>query len=122
VESFAIAYKRSGGLKPSGRALTVRAGRRAAAARSEPDGMVGHYLSTHFRIGFRPVKRLRAALERADFQAIAQPGPSTCADCYSYDMRYRGRELIFGDSTLPETLRPVVARLEALIEAHLPLH
>jgi hypothetical protein len=37
-------------------------------------------------------------------------------------MRYRGRELIFGDSTLPETLRPVVARLEALIEAHLPLH
>jgi hypothetical protein len=123
VAGFAISYERSGGLASMPRSLAVAPGRQATA-KARVSLRTGGLVTTHFLIGVRQVKRLRAALERADFQAIPAPGPEpgACADCYTYDIRYRGHELSFSEANLPETLRPVVGRLEALIEAHLPFH
>ena len=124
VEEFTISYERSGGLRPDPRSLKVAPGRHATAKRrSLSSGGAGH-LTRRFRIGVRQVKRLRAALARADFVSVPPPKPETavCADCFSYEIHYRGREVTFSDATLPPRLRPVVDRLEALIEAHLPFH
>jgi hypothetical protein len=121
---FTISYERSGGLRADPRSLTVTPGRHAAAKGRRLPSRPDSVLTARFRIGVGQVKRLRAALERARFTAIRAPKPETvvCADCFSYEILYRGHDVTFSDATLPRRLRPVVNRLEALIEAHLPFH
>jgi hypothetical protein len=123
VARFAISYERSGGLVSMPRSLAVVPGRHATA-KARTSVRSGGLLTNRFRIGVGQVKRLRAMLERADFQAIPAPGgePGSCADCYTYEISYRGHDVAFNDATLPTSLRPIVARLEALIAAHLPFH
>ena len=41
----------------------------------------------------RPVRRLRKALEDAGFEGIPDPRPSSCADCFYYDIVYRGHSV-----------------------------
>ncbi len=124
VAKFALSYVRSGGLRPNPQSLRVEPGRHATAERSKVSAHGGSMRSTQFRIGVEQVKRLRAELERANFTAIRPPRPETavCTDCFLYEIRYRGRTVNFNTVTLPRRLRPVVERVEAVIEAHLPFH
>jgi hypothetical protein len=116
---FAIAFERSGGLKASVETLVVRPGLRARA--TGPKG--NRRASTRFRMRARTAEELRRQLARARFAQIPSTAtPGSCADCYVYEIRYRGHDVAFSDATLPQRLRPVVIRMEALIEAHLPLH
>jgi len=121
VARFKLTYDRSGGLRPDSRSLSIAPGRRATARVRAPRS--GHYVTVHFRIGVKQVRRLRATLEHADFRAIASPGTSpACADCYRYSLTYRGHEVTFDDGNVPRSLHPVVGRIEAIIDAHLPRH
>ena len=117
VSQFAISYERSGGLKADPRSLQI-APRRGATARGSGN-------TVRFRVGVRKIKRLRRALESANFESVPVPVPhslGTCADCFYYDIAYRGHEVEFSQVDQPRRLDPVVNQLEALIEAHLPFH
>jgi hypothetical protein len=121
---FAIAYSRDGGLAPSLRSLRVTPGRRAIVRASGTGDQSGHLLTARFRIGKAQVRRLRRALARARFRTIETPAPGSpaCADCYVYRIRYRGHSVALNDAQVPDPLRPVIGRIEALIAAHLPFH
>jgi hypothetical protein len=116
IPQFAISYERSGGLAGDPRSLQIAPGRHATAeARGE---------TARFRVGVKQVRRLRRALESANFTSISSPppNPGSCADCFYYDIAYRGHEVEFSQVDQPRRLVPVVNQLEALIEAHLPFH
>jgi hypothetical protein len=116
VAQFSISYHRSGGLKADPVSLRIAPGRQATAKRFGD--------TAHFRVGARRVRRLRGALERADFNSITapEPNPGRCADCFYYDIAYRGNEVEFSQVDQPRGLGPVVEQLEALVRSHLPFH
>ncbi len=124
VAAFQLSYERSGGLKPDPRSLRIAPGRHATAQRPKFPSTPDSRSTIRFRVGVKEVKRLRNALERADFQAIPGPAPvpSNCADCYLYEIGYRGHTVSFDQASVPRGLEPVVDQVEALIEAHLPFH
>ena len=113
--SFAISYERGGGFAPSTSKLVVTRGRHALAVASAPQGgerRVG------FRIGKRRVLSLERGLRKADFGSIESPGPSGCADCFAYEIRYRGHSVSLDESQMPARLGKVVAELESVVTAH----
>jgi hypothetical protein len=120
VAKFALSYERSGGLAADPRSLQISPGRHAIAKRRRLPAASDTTFTRRFRIGVTQIKRLRAALERADFTSIGTPGPNpgVCADCYFYAIEYREHEVSFSQVEVPERLRPVVARLEAIVNAH----
>ena len=116
IAQFAISYERSGGLKADPRSLRIAPGRHATAE--------GRGETTRFRVGMKQVRRLRRALESAGFTSISSPSPQpgSCADCFYYDIGYRGHDVEFSQADQPRGLGPVVDQLEALAESHLPFH
>jgi Emfourin len=122
VAQFKLSYERSGGLRADPRSLEIAPGRHATAKRRKLPSRSDSLITARFRVSVEQVKRLRNALEQADFQAIADPGPGTCADCFHYSIEYREHEVTFSDVTMPPELRPVVGRIEAIIVHHLPFH
>jgi hypothetical protein len=124
VSQFALSYERSGGLAADPRSLEIAPGRHATVTGRKLPPRSDSLVTARFRIGVSQVKRLRNALERADFQAIDTPGPNAgvCADCYVYAIRYQGHEVSFSQESVPEGLGGVVGQLEAVIAAHLPFH
>jgi hypothetical protein len=123
VAEFAIAYGRSGGLKSMPQKLVIRPGRHAVLTTLGPE--LGSLLRTvRFRVAAKKIEGLRDALERAGFQTIGIPGPSpgVCADCFFYEIEYRGHMVSFSQAQMPGRLRGVVSRIEALIATHLPFH
>jgi hypothetical protein len=113
--SFAIVYQRSGGFAPSTSTLIVRPGRHAVAATSSGQA---EERRAEFRIGKGRVLALERGLRRAGFATIEDPGESGCADCFEYDIRYRGHRLEIDESQLPARLGAVVAELESVVSAH----
>lgn len=113
--SFAIFYERSGGFAPSTSTLIVRPGRHAVA---ETSGSRAGELRVEFRIGKRRVLALERGLRRAGFAALEDPGASGCADCFEYEIRYRGHSLAIDESQLPSSLEPVIGELESIVTAH----
>jgi hypothetical protein len=112
---FAIVYERSGGFAPMPRKLVIR---------PVLLGTVTEVTATRrFRVRPNTAEGLRRALARAGFAAIDSPSPDTgCADCFLYEIRYRGHEVRFDQVSVPRRLQPVLDRLEAIAEAHRPFH
>ena len=113
--SFAIFYQRSGGIAASTSTLIVRPGRHAVAATS---GTRAGENRVEFRIGKRRVQALQRGLRRAGFFAIEDPGESGCADCFEYEIRYRGHSVSVDQAEMPARLGPVVSELESIVTAH----
>jgi len=113
--SFAIFYERSGGFAPSTSTLIVRPGRHAVAATG--DSRAGQN-RVEFRIAKRRVLALERGLRQAGFDSIGDPGPSGCADCFEYEIRYRGHSLSIDESEMPSRLEPVIGELESVVTAH----
>jgi hypothetical protein len=112
---FAIYYQRSGGFAPSTSTLTIRPGRHAVA---ETSGSRAGENRVEFRIGKRRVLALERGLRQAGFASIADPGDSNCADCFEYEIRYRGHTVSVDQSEAPSRLTPVIGELEAVVSAH----
>jgi hypothetical protein len=116
---FAIAFKRSGGLKASVETLVVRPGLRAFATAPKGD----HEASAHFRMSARTAEELRKELAKARFTHIRSTSSSqTCADCYVYSIAYHGHTVHFPESSVPDGLGEVVDKLEAEVIAHIYRH
>jgi len=113
--TFAIFYQRSGGFAPSTSTLIVRPGRHAVAATG---GSRAGENRVDFRIGKRRVLALEQGLREAGFASIEDPGRSGCADCFEYEIRYRGHSLAIDESGMPSRLEPVFAELESVVTAH----
>ena len=124
VSDFVLVYRRSGGLKPMPRKLTIGPNRVGTLEELRPGSHEGEERATNFKVPAKTIVELRRALNRAGFASLPSPGinPSTCADCFSYEIRYRNHEVTFDDVTMPQPLRPVVRRLEAIADAHRPFH
>ena len=95
IAHFAVSFERGGGLKADPRSLEIAPGRQATAK--------GLGKTVHFRVGVKPVRRLRKALEGAGFADIPDPRPSNCADCFYYDIGYRGHEVEFSQLDQPQS-------------------
>jgi hypothetical protein len=118
AEKFAISYERSGGLGAMPQKLVIRSGRRAT--QTTRNAGAAKPRTVHFRVGVGRVQSLRRALAHAEFATIESPvpGPAVCADCFSYAIRYRGHEVEFDESQIPERLHGALRQLEAVIAAH----
>jgi len=113
--SFAIAYERSGGFAPSTSKLVVTPGRHAVA---ETGGSRAGERRVSFRIGEGRVLAIERGLRRAGFASIESPGASGCADCFEYELRYRGHAVSIDESQMPPRLGEVVGELESVVTAH----
>jgi hypothetical protein len=115
---FAIAFERSGGLKPTVETLVVRPGLRAYA--TGPKG--SRQGSAYFRMPARTAEELRRELAKARFTHLRSNADGTCADCYLYSITYHGHTVLDLESRLPRSLMEVVDTLEAEVIAHLYRH
>jgi hypothetical protein len=115
VGEFKLAYKRSGGVAGGGQTLAVRPGRRATAT---TDTGPTERTRVEFRLPVRRVRALQQSLARADIGSIPPPGPSGCADCFLYDLRYDGHRVQLEEVDVPPRLAAVFAQLDAIIAAH----
>ena len=115
VQDFRLAYKRTGGVAASTQTLAIRPGRRATVTTSgTPTGGT----RTEFRLAVGRVRLLQRSLSRADLGSIPPAGPSGCADCYAYDLRYDGHHLELEEVDVPPRLRTVFDEIDAIIAAH----
>jgi hypothetical protein len=116
VDDFTLAYKRTGGVASSTQTLAVRSGRHATATGS---GTSEGRTRSEFPLTARRVRSLQRSLSRADLDSIPPAGPSGCADCYAYDLKYEGHHLELEEVDVPPRLRAVFEQLDAIIAAHL---
>jgi hypothetical protein len=116
VSQFTVRYTRSGGLKAESIKLQIEPGRHATLrARGSTE---------RFRVAAKKIRRLRNALESANWGAPGPPesGSGTCADCYRYTIAYRGLTIVFDQSIQTHRFDPALEELEALVRSHLPFH
>ena len=111
-----VVYARSGGIASMPERLTIEVDGSATLEY----GIDGETAS--FRLGGDELDNLDAELEAADFDAVEQPGePSTCADCFLYEVVYGGRTISYDDvDTPPASVTAVVAHLGEIASAHYP--
>jgi hypothetical protein len=116
VSQFAVKYSRSGGLKAEFLSLQIEPGRHATL--QDRGGTV------HFLVAPKKIRRLRAALEDADWETIGSQasGSGTCADCYLYSIGYRGLTVSFDESIQTRRFDHAIEQLEALVDSHRPFH
>ena len=115
VDDFTLAYQRSGGIAASTQTLAVRAGRHATVTTKGAPGS-GH--RSEFRLAVGTVRSLQRALSQARLGSIPGPGPGGCADCFLYDLRYRGHHVALEEIDVPPRLRRVFDQLDSIIAAH----
>jgi hypothetical protein len=116
VQDFKLAYQRTGGVASSTQTLAVRPGRLATATTG---GSSAGRTRTEFRLGIRRVRALQRGLERARLDSIPPAGPSGCADCYAYDLRYEGHHVELDEVDVPPRLRAVFDQIDAIIAARI---
>jgi hypothetical protein len=114
VEDFTLAYQRTGGIASSTQTLAVRPGRRATATTG---GTAEGRKRSEFPLSVSRVRSLQRALTRARLDSIPPPGPSGCADCYAYDLRYDGHRIELEEVDVPPRLRVVFDQIDAIIAA-----
>jgi hypothetical protein len=111
-----VTYARSGGFASMPEQLVVEADGTATVEA----GVSG--ARTTFELSAGQLDQLRAELEAADFDAVEQPpGPTACADCYSYEVVYDGTTISYDDAdTPPASVTAVVALLSRITSEHYP--
>jgi hypothetical protein len=100
-----VSFERSGGI--AGVTVTV-----AVSTTGQVTGDVNGGDRSH-RLRAATLRHLRGLLADAHWER-ASPGPSHCADCFSYVVRYHGHRARYDDSQsrqVPSSVRAVVAEL-----------
>jgi hypothetical protein len=115
VHDFTLAYKRTGGIAASTQTLAVRPGRLATATTAGAPGS-GH--RAEFRLAIPSVRSLQRGLSRAHLGSIPGAGPGGCADCFAYDLRYRGHHVALEEIDVPPRLRTVFDEIDSIIATH----
>jgi hypothetical protein len=100
-----VSFEQSGGI--AGVTVTV-----AVSTTGQVTGDVNGGDHSH-RLRAATLRHLRGLLADAHWER-ASPGPSHCADCFSYVVRYHGHRARYDDSQsrqVPSSVRAVVAEL-----------
>ena len=100
-----VSFEQSGGI--AGVTVTV-----AVSTTGQVTGDVNGGDRSH-RLRAATLRHLRGLLADAHWEG-ASPGPSHCADCFSYVVRYHGHRARYDDSQsrqVPSSVRAVVAEL-----------
>jgi hypothetical protein len=109
-----VTYARSGGVASMPEQLVVEAGG-SATVEAGVDSV-----RTTFELSEAELDELRSTLEAADFGGV-EPGPTGCADCYSYEVVYDGTTVSYDDAnTAPASVTAVVALLGRITSDHYP--
>jgi hypothetical protein len=99
-----VSFEQSGGIAGVSNAVTV-----TTTGRVSEGGADEHAR----KLRASTLSRLRRLLSAADWDH-ARPGRSSCADCFSYVVRYHGRRAVYDDSQakrVPRSVRAVVSEL-----------
>jgi len=112
-----VTYARSGGIAGMPVELTVEADGQARVRAGIEGGQ-----PAAFALGAAELDRLRRTLEAADLAAV-QPStePSTCADCFSYEVTYEGRTASYVEiDEVPSSVSAAVSELDRIAGEHVP--
>ncbi len=122
AQGVELTYHRSGGFAPIDETLRIhRSGSASLIVRLPPQGDVRKAELSRFELGAAQAQGLAGALKRSGFEGL-EPTPtnSGCADCFVYELATPANALRFDQATIPRALRPVLARLDAIVAAHRP--
>jgi hypothetical protein len=109
-----VNYSRTGGVASVPERLVVEADGTATVEA----GIGTAQLS--FELDQDELEQLRTELEAADLGAL-EPSPTTCADCYSYEVVYNGTTISYDEAdSPPNSVSSVVAHLGQITAAHYP--
>lgn len=114
-ETFRIVYERGGGFAPSTSRLVVRPGRHTVA---ETAGTRAGEQRVRFRLAAKRIAALERDLAGAGFGDLESPHESTCFDCFTYEIAYRGNRIHFNQAQIPDGLDSVVGELESIVTSH----
>jgi hypothetical protein len=111
-----VTYSRTGGVASVPEQLVVEAD--GTATVEAGIGTARH----SFELDQNELDQLRAELEAADLGAFEPPpGPSACADCFSYEVVYNGTTVSYDDAHPPAAaVASVVAHLGQITADHYP--
>jgi hypothetical protein len=114
-----LTYHRFGGLPGIDQTLRIhRDGTLDAAHYPVGDG---ERSATRFRLGAAQAERLRTALEESGFDDLTLTESGVhCVDCLVYELATPANQLRFDQVTAPPAMEPVLAQLDAIVDAHLP--
>ncbi len=110
-----VSYVRSGGLAGVFDELRV-SGSGAATLRVAPSSP-----PISFRLRPAEVERLQRDLDAADIGSIPSRRAPACADCFHYRIAASGDAVEADESRVPRALRPLLAELGQIVDAHMPL-
>jgi hypothetical protein len=103
-----VSFKQSGGIAGIESAVTVTTTGYVVAE--------GHGTDRSHRLRASTLRELRTMLSEARWDR-ANPGASSCADCFEYVVRYHGHRARYDDSQtrqVPRSIRAVVAELQRI--------
>jgi hypothetical protein len=112
----AIAYQRGGGFAASPLELTLGADGRARLTTGIPDDR----RRTQFTLSEDESSELQELARAADLPALAEEehGPTGCADCYSYSVKYDGALVERDETEVSGAFGALVARLGEIADEH----
>jgi hypothetical protein len=111
-----VSYTRGGGIAGVPERLVIQTdGTATVEAGYEPT-------ATDFRLGDAELEQLRTELDAADLEGVEDPQtPSTCADCFVYEIVYGGVTVGYDEANPPaESVTAVVAHLGQIAADHQP--
>jgi len=109
-----IVYKRSGGFTGGTESLVIRPGHNAVAIRT---GTEVSYEKVSFPLSDERIRALKAGLHRAHFGSIEGQSSNTCADCYRYEICYRGHRVTLVAPEVRPRLAEVIDEFDTIISA-----
>ncbi len=112
-----LTYRRSGGFAPIDETLRIH---RTGAATLTEGRTAGAIRVKRIELGPAQRRRLAATLKRVHFDELDGRSPSGCTDCFVYELATPANALRFDQAAIPRALRPVIARLDAIVAAHRP--
>jgi hypothetical protein len=110
-----VAYARTGGFASMPESLVIGAdGAGTVEAGVDP-------ARESFQLDADDLEQVGSELETADFDAVDSGVPTSCADCYEYEIAYNGTTVSYDESQdVPESVDAAVAHLGEIADAHYP--
>jgi hypothetical protein len=108
-----LSFSRSGGVAGTFDTLIVRDG-----GASEISEEIGGAVTARFQLPPEQLARLRREFAAAHFETVGSALSSGCADCFLYVITYRGYTIRRDEASLPAKMKPLVATLQAIVDAH----
>ena len=110
----AVNYQRTGGVAAMVEMLAIN----PSGAATLKTGFPGNESTSSFTVPKGQLDSLHTALDKADLGSLGIGNTGGCADCFIYDIVYRGQHAVIVESDIPAKVKPALDQLEAIVAAH----